>query len=182
MKLTTIVLVLLAGFAAIAAGWIYQSKIQPAVSSAELEIPLDIDYYLSGVRYRAMSKTGQLDYELRSPYLEHYKLEDISRIDTPRMNIYRNGQHWQAQSQMAELQHQTKVLSLIDDVIFERTDDEPVKMTTSLLSFDSNNDMVVSEKGVQIVSDKAQINADSGVFDLRRNIYSLNRASAVYYP
>lgn len=181
MKLTTVLLVLFAGIAAIAAGWIYQSKVVTGDAEDELEIPLNIDYYLSGVRYRSLTKAGRLDYELRSPYLEHYKLEDISRLNSPALNIYRNGDHWQARSRMAELQHQDEILKLIDDVVLQRTGDEPIKMTTNLLSFDANNDKVVSKNGVLIVSDNSRINADSAVFDLDQNIYSLSRASAVYY-
>lgn len=182
MKLTTLALVVLAGFAAIAAGWIYQSNVQPEVSEAELEIPMDIDYYLSGVRYRSLLKSGRIGFELRSPYLEHYKHEDISRVKTPEMDIFRNGQRWQARAQLAELQHQSEILEMIDDVIFERVDNDPVKMLTNLLSFDTNNDIVTGKNGVRIVSETAMINADSGVFNLNQNIYTLNQARAIYYP
>ena len=175
-------IVLFAGIAAIATGWIYQSKIQQTETSTELEIPLDIDYYLKGVSYRVMSKTGNLDYDLRSPYLVHYKQEDLSRIETPRMNIYRKDQHWHAQARSAELLHQSNTLNLIDNVSFKRTGEDPLTMNTALLSFDTNSDIVTGHNGVQIIVDKALIEADNAIFDLGKNIYSLNKTTAIYYP
>ncbi|MCP4433160.1 MAG: LPS export ABC transporter periplasmic protein LptC [Gammaproteobacteria bacterium] len=180
MKLTTIILVLLSGIVAIAVGWVYQSRIQHTESRAELEIPLDIDYYLSGVTYRVMSKTGNLDYDLKSPYLVHYKHEDLSRIETPLMNIYRKDQHWHIQARVAELLHQSDTFNLIDNVIFERKGKNPITMNTALLSFDIDNDIVTGQNGVQVISDNARIDADSAIFNLDKNIYSMSKTIAVY--
>ena len=180
MKPSLFIFVVFAGIAAIAFGWIYQSKIEPAISTSDLEIPLDIDYYLAEFSYRVMSKTGSLEYDLRSPYLEHYKLEDLSRIEMPLMNIYRK-QHWHVQARAGELSHRREILNLIDDVVFERKGDNPIKMETTLMIFDPNKDTVTGRNGVQITSGKSKINANSAVFDLERNIYSLNETAAVYY-
>ena len=180
MKPSTIMFVILAGIAAIAVGWVYQSSIKPTESISELEIPLDIDYYLAEFSYRVMSKTGSLKYDLRSPYLEHYRYEDLSRIETPLMNIYRKQHHWHARARVAEILHQTETLHLIDDVIFERKGDKPLTMKTALMSFDTKSNIITGRNGVQIVSGKSQIDADNAVFDLERNIYSLHRTTAVY--
>ena len=180
MKPSIFILVVFAGIAAVAVGWVYQSKIQPAVSTSGLEIPLDIDYYLSEFNYRVMSKTGSLEFDLRSPYLEHYKLEDLSRIEAPLMTIYRK-QNWQVQARAGELSHRREILNLIDDVVFERKGDNPLKMEAALMIFDNNRDTVTGRNGVQITSGKSIIDANSAVFDLERNIYSLNKTTAVYY-
>lgn len=179
MKPSILIFAVVFGIAAVAAGWIYQSKIQPAVSGTDIQIPLDIDYYLSEFTYRVMSKTGSLEYDLRSPYLEHYKVEDLSRIEAPLVNIYRE-HHWHAQARAGELLHQSEVLNLIDDAVLERKGDDPLKMKTALMTFDTNNDTVTGRNGVQVTSRNSIIDANSAVFDLGQNIYSLNRTSAVY--
>ncbi len=116
MKLSSIILVVAAGVIAIAVGWIYQSQNKSTDTRAKLEIPVDIDYYLSKVKYRVMAKSGDLDYELRSPYLQHFKREDISRMDKPEINIYRNGQQWQVEANTAEMKHKINTLELIENV------------------------------------------------------------------
>ncbi len=180
MKPSVFIFALFAGIAAIAAGWFYQSKIQPAVSTTGTDIPLDIDYYLAEFSYRVISEAGNLEYDLRSPYLEHYKLEDVSRIEAPLMNIYRK-QQWNARARAAELIHRSEILNLIDEVVFERKGDNPLKMTTALMTFDMQRDTITGRNGVRITSGKSVIDADSAVFDLERNTYSLNETTAVYY-
>lgn len=180
MKLSSIILVLGAGVIAIAVGWIYQSQKKPIEIRADLEIPVDIDYYLSKVKYRVMAKSGKLDYELRSPFLQHFKQEDISRIDRPEIDIYRKDQHWQVEAKTAEMRHQQNTLYLIDNVLMQRQGEEPMQLSTQLLRFESDNDLVIGEQGVTITSKNTQIDADRAVFDLEKNVYSLTNTKAVY--
>ena len=152
MKFSSVIILLLTGVVAIAAGWIYQSQTSISVAKSELEIPVDIDYYLSKVTYRVMNDEGNLDYRLRSPYLQHYKSEDISRLDAPEIDIYRNNEHWRVQATTAEMRHQENTLSLINDVAMEKQGDKPV-----------------------------QIRADKAVFDLDNNVYLLTNTKSIYY-
>ncbi len=181
MKLSSIVLVLGAGIIAIVIGWIYQSQNKPAENRTELEIPIDIDYYLSQLTYRAMAKSGALDYELRSPYLRHYRRDDISRIDTPEIDIYRNDQHWQVEANTAEILHQENILYLKDDVLMQRQSGDAMQLRTKLLRFESDNDLIIGEQGVTITGKNTNIDADGAVFELDKNLYSLTNAKAVYY-
>lgn len=116
MRFSSIAIVVVAGFIAIAVGWVYQSQTTTSVSKAELEIPIDIDYFLTQVKYRVMAKSGKLDYELRSPYLQHFKQQDISRLETPEIKIFRNQKPWQMQADRAELLHQENILEFINNV------------------------------------------------------------------
>lgn len=116
MKFSSIAIVVAAGFIAIAVGWIYQSQTSTSVSKPELEIPIDIDYFLTEVKVRVMAKTGKLDYELRSPYLRHFKQQDISRLETPEIKVFRNLEPWQMRADRADLLHQENILEFIDNV------------------------------------------------------------------
>lgn len=109
-------IVVAAGLVAIAVGWVYQSQTLTSVSKPELEIPVDIDYFLSQVKYRVMAKSGKLDYELRSPFLQHFKQQDISRLETPEIRVFRNQYPWQMQANSAELLHQENILEFVDNV------------------------------------------------------------------
>ncbi len=152
MKLARIALVVMAGIAAIAVGWIYQSQTSISISKQELEIPVGIDYYLSAVSFRAMDKNGKLHYALKTPYLQHFKSSDISRMDSPEMAIYRDSEIWQVQANSAEMLHQQNTVNLIDQVTMEKNGNKPVK-----------------------------INADKAVFDLDNNVYLLTNTRAIYY-
>ncbi len=116
MKFSSIAIVVAAGLIAIAVGWVYQSQTSTSVSKPELEIPVDIDYFLSQVKYRVMAKNGKLDYELRSSYLQHFKQQDISRLEMPEIKIFRNQEPWEMQADRAELQHQENILEFVDNV------------------------------------------------------------------
>ena len=152
MKLSGMFLILLAGLIAIAIGWMYQSQNKPLEIQSALEIPVDVDYYLEQFIYRVMNQSGSLDYVLRSPYLQHFKHEDISRIDAPTINIYRN-HDWQIAAKTAEMLHQQNSLNLIDDVLMQRQDGAFMQI----------------------------INADKAAFDLAENIYTLTNIRATYY-
>lgn len=181
MKPSSFIFAAFAVIAAVAVGWIYQSRIQPVISTDSREMPMDIDYYLAGINYRVMSKAGKLEYDLQSPYLEHYKLEDVSRIEAPRMNIYRK-QLWRAQARTGELLHRNETLNLIEDVTFERKGDNPLKMEAALMIFDIDRNTLSGHDGVQITARNSKIKANSAVFDLERDVYSLNNTTAVYHP
>ncbi len=152
MKLSSIIMLIITGVFAIAAGWVYQSQTSSSVAKPELEIPVDIDYYLSKVTYKVMNDEGNLDYSLSSPYLRHFKREDISRLDTPLIDIYRNNEHWRVQAKSAELLHQQNTLNLISNVAMEKTGNNPIT-----------------------------IKADKAVFDMDKNVYLLTNTKSIYY-
>ena len=81
MRPLTIIMVLITVLGAIAVGWVYESRSNNNLARAELEIPTDIDFFLSQLNYRVFNSSGDLDYQLQSPYLEHFIKNDISRID-----------------------------------------------------------------------------------------------------
>ena len=87
MRPSVLVVIFIAVVGAIAAGWIYQSKSKTTTQRPELEIPTDIDYFLAELKYRIFNQAGSLDYQLRSPYLEHFARDDISRVKQPVVDV-----------------------------------------------------------------------------------------------
>ena len=180
MKISSLFLLISAVVIAIAAGWIYQSQSKVSETHAQIEIPVDIDYYLSEVQFRVMNEEGVLDYQLRTPYLQHFRGDDISKMDKPEIDIYRKNQHWQVVAQTAELHHRLNTLKLIDNVLMEKQGDDPMLFSAEIMHFESDLDLVTSEQRVRLVSKNSQIDADKAVFDLDKNIYRFTNTRAVY--
>lgn len=147
MKFSNIAIVVAAGLIAIAVGWVYQSQTSTSVSKPELEIPVDIDYFLSQVKYRVMAKSGKLDYELRSPYLQHFKQQDISRLETPEIRIFRNQEPWQIQADSAELFHQENILEFIDNVRLQGKNTD-IRADKAIFDLDENVYRLTNTKAI----------------------------------
>jgi len=181
MKTSRLYLLIPAMVIAIAAGWIYQSKVGVKEPRTKLEIPVDIDYYLAEAKFRVMNQEGQLDYQMKTPYLQHIRGDDISEIDTPEIDIYRKNEHWQVTAQSARMMHKMNTLTLIDDVLMAKQGDKPMLFSAEIMHFESDLDLVTSERKVRMVSDKSSINADHAVFDLDKNIYRFTNTQAIYH-
>jgi len=100
---------------AIAVGWVYQSSSKDKIARPELEIPTDIDFFLSQLNYRVFNKSGNLDYQLQSPYLEHFIKDDISRIEHPMIRIYLASGDWKVKASRGSIIHQQEWVELDKD-------------------------------------------------------------------
>jgi LPS export ABC transporter protein LptC len=174
-------MVFTAVIAAIAVGWIYESRSKATVAGSELEIPTDIDFFLRSMKYRVFDKSGQLSYLLQSPYLEHFIKDDISRIKQPVIHVYRAGGDWQINATQGDILHQTEWLRFDKNVIMQRLGGDPVQIRSDSMLFKPELDLVSSGENVVIESDSAKITGNAAVFDLGTEVYSLKNTKAIYY-
>lgn len=181
MKLRILVLVLVLGVGAIAVGWIYESRLRPLTERADLVIPDNIDYYLVNLRYRAMNMEGNLDYEFESPRLEHYPHTDISTIEIPSLQIFRDESNWQVDANSGEFEHQENVLRLKEQVVMIRQGENPLRVNTDSISFEPDRDLVISDAAISMHSEQAVIEAETATFDLAGRIYRFSNTRATYY-
>ena len=181
MKSRILIFVLVLGIVAIAIGWVYESRLAPREETAELQIPDNIDYFLTNLNYRAVNESGELDYEFSSPRLEHHTLDDISLIETPLLNIYRAADQWQVNAQRGELQPRENLLWLHQQVVMQKFGADPFELQAESIRFEPDKDLVSSETSVLMRSKQARIEAEAAVFDLAAGIYRLNKTRAVYY-
>ena len=181
MRPLTSVMVLIAVLGAIAVGWIYESRSKDILVGLELEIPTDIDFFLSGMNYRVFDKSGNLDYQLHSPYLEHFIKDDISRIEQPMIRVYRESGDWQVKASRGNILHRQEWLQLDSNVVMQKLGGDSIQFRSESMLFKPELDLVVSEVNVIIESDRAKISGDEAVFDLRNEIYSLKNTRAIYY-
>ena len=181
MKSRLLIFVLVLGFIAIAAGWIYESQLSSRIKPAKLEIPDNIDYFLTNMNYRAIGASGQLDYEFSSPRLEHRPLNDVSLIEVPALNIYRESVHWRVNALMGELQHGPNLLWLRQQVVMQKIGETPFELQTESVRFDPENNLVSIDSSVLLKSPQTRTEADAAVFDLAGKIYRLTGPRTVYY-
>jgi len=181
MKLRLLVLVIILGICAIALGWVYESRLRPEDEKTDLNIPSNIDYFLTNLHYRAMNIEGTLDYEFNSPRLEHYPGADVSNIEQPSVQIYRETDHWLVDALDGELLHGENILRLRNQVVIQKRGDNPFQMYTESIRFEPDRDLVSSEAKVLIRSKQGQIEAEQAVFDLAGQIYRFSKTHSVFY-
>ena len=180
MNLRMLVLVIILGIAAIALGWVYESRLRPQDEKAELIIPNNIDYFLTNLHYRAMNTQGTLDFEFNSPRLEHYPSTDVSDIAAPSLKIYREDDHWLVDALNGEFLHRDNLLRLRNQVVIQKLGDNPIQMYTESIRFEPDRNLVTSEAKVLMRSNQAQIEAEQAIFDLAAKVYRFNKAHSVY--
>lgn len=181
MKSRALIFVIVLGAVAIAAGWIYESRWRASIETTELVIPDNIDYFLTELNYRAVDASGQLDYEFSSRRLEHHPRDDVSRIEVPSLNIYRQSDNWKVKALKGELQHQDNRLWLREQVVMQKTGADSFELLTESIRFEPEQDLVSSDTAVTMRSKQATIEADTAVFDLAGKIYRLSNTRAVYF-
>jgi lipopolysaccharide export system protein LptC len=181
MKTRLWILVVILGIGAIAVGWIYESRLRAPVDRADLVIPENIDYFLTNLRYRSMTPEGKIDFEFDSRRLEHYPRTDVSNIEQPSLQIYRDRDQWQVDALNGEFQHQDNLFRLRQQVVMQKQGDNPMQMYTESIRFEPDHDLVSSEAKVLMQSKQARIEADRAEFDLAGKVYRFKKTSAVYY-
>jgi LPS export ABC transporter protein LptC len=177
----TIIMVFITVLGAIAVGWVYESRSKNNLARPELEIPTDIDFFLSQLNYRVFNSSGGLDYQLQSPYLEHFIKNDISRIEQPVIQVFREGGDWQVEALNGTIFHQQEWVQLDNNVVMEQMGAESIRVRSDSILFKPGQDLVSTKTTVIIESNGARITGDQAIFDLRNEVYSLNNTRAIYY-
>lgn len=180
MKLRLLVFILVLGVLAIAVGWIYESRLRAPAQPARLDIPDNIDYFLTNLHYRAIGADGRLDYEFESRRLEHRPLSDTSLIEQPALRIFRDAERWRVSARQGELRHADNLMWLRRQVVAQKSGGMPFELRTESMRFDPERDLVQSDSGVLLYSPRGRIEADSAVFDLAGQVHRLIRARALY--
>ena len=174
-------IVLIAGLIAIAVGWIYQSRFTTIETRSTLEIPSNIDYFMTNFKYRSIDQAGHLDFQFQSRYLEHYIKEDISRIEAPVVLAYRQNSNWRVEADTGEMYHEANTMLLRDNVVMQKLGNDPMQVRSESFMFEPDRDLVIGDQGLVIESPNVRISADKGVFDLQNQVYKLKNTRAVYY-
>ena len=180
-KSRLLVFVIIFGIAAIAVGWVYESNLRPKEKEAKLVIPDDIDYFMTNMHYRAFNATGELDFHLYSPRLEHYPHNDVSNIEVPSMQIYTKSDPWQIDAISGEFLHRKNLMRLRQEVVMQKQETQPMQVYTESIRFELNRDLVTAESDILMLSQQARIEAEHAVFDLAGKVYRFKNTRTVYH-
>jgi lipopolysaccharide export system protein LptC len=178
IKAPIVAVIAVATVAAIVIGWLYEPE--KTISRPDLKIPTNIDYFLSGVQYKSMNNKGNLDFMMQTPYLEHLTVSNISLIDKPTMQIYRDAGDWWVESLSGKLYHEHNSLQLEDNVVMQREGRNPLQVQSEVMLFQPDLDLISANKSIQIKSDTATIHGSEAIFDLKNQVYSLKNTKAIY--
>jgi len=181
MKTRVIILIVVLGVGAVLIGWVYESQLRQQVTSRELVVPDNIDYFLANLDYRAIGADGRLEYEFRSPRLEHFPRDDLSMIQTPSLQIHGHRDDWRVNAEEGEFQHGENLLTLRRDVVMNREGADPLRLTTESIRFEPDRDLVTTDTEVVIETRHGRIEAARASFDLANGIYRFTRSSATYH-
>ncbi len=181
MKLRLLLATLILIAAALLIGrYVDRQRILPGEGD-NLSMPDNIDYYLSQVDYRAMNDQGRLNYHLRTPHLEHYIREDISRIEQPELELFSDQSHWSLQSGKGTLQHQQEQFELTRAVVLKRQSPRnPVQLNTSEMQLLARVNIVHIPQPLTLKTPTLDLQADSARIHLNRDQLFFSNVKATY--
>ena len=180
MKYRLSILIALLGISAVLFGWVYESKLRFQIGTRELVVPDNIDYFFANLDYRSIDDSGRLDYEFHSPRVEHYPRGDVSRIQTPSLQIYSEPDGWKVDALEGEFLHADNLLRLRRQVVMERGGADPLQVLTESIRFEPDRELISSEASVVIESRRGRIEAERASFDLAAGIYRFTNSRGVY--
>ena len=183
MKPRLLLLILLLIGGALLIGWFYDEQSAMTQAREELQIPDNIDYYLSQVDYRAMNDQGQLNYRLQTPYLEHYIREDSSHIQQPRFQILGQPSQWDIRAEQAILQHREERFELKHQVELRRqSGSEALQLDTALMILLARDKIVDIPQALTLKTPTLDLQADSALIHINNELYQFTGVKATYQP
>ncbi len=81
---------------------------------------------------------------------------------------------------LGQFQHQQNRLLLQQKVVVQKQGSNPLQLNSESISFEPDRNLVSADTGVSMRAKNTRIEAESGRFDLRENIYHLHQARAIY--
>ncbi len=182
MKSNYLLIIIIFISAALGLGWFFDK--QPAdITSSSLEVPDNIDYYLSNLKYRSMNQQGSVHYLLNSPYLEHYIQQNISHLKQPDMQFYGDKSEWIIQAETGRLYHIEEQFELEHQVKLTRSSKlQPMLLTTSLMILKAQKDLIEVPQAMHVTTKNAKLQAASAVLSMDQNQYHFKGVSAIYKP
>lgn len=161
-------------------GWFFEHS-DKQQAEAPLEIPDNIDYYLVKSHWKGFNDQGLLQYQLRSPYLEHFLREDISMMTQPDILYHSDDANWSIQAENGKMQHKDETIELSSNVRIRRDNaEEPMLITSEHLRLEPTAELAHFDQPLQMDTPQLSLQAQSAVLQMERGQHLFNRVSAVY--
>ena len=137
---------------ALAAGY---WNIRPASFTPQtVQAPLQPDFFMDNPRIRQLNEQGQPTYDLISKQATHQVGKDVTELDEPRLQYYREGeqQPWQLQARYGEITANGDRVELSQNVIIEQqlSGQATRRLATPALSVFPARDYAETDRSVRI--------------------------------
>jgi LPS export ABC transporter protein LptC len=180
MKLRFLLMFIVTLVGAIVAGWFFDRQNLPIVQN-QLQIPDNIDYYLSGVKLKTYNKQGSPGYQLNSPYLEHFVREDISLIQQPDIRYFSADADWLMAANQGKLIHQEDIIELQQKASIKRNQlNSPMLLTSEQMIFNPDQETVELPVALRMKNNQLDLKAQSAMLDMKHEHHIFQRVNATY--
>jgi LPS export ABC transporter protein LptC len=179
MKARFIFLVLSGTVIALVSGWLLdESRI--TTTQNPLEVPDNIDYYLTNVNFLAFNDQGDTRFRLQAPHLEHHIREDTSELTQPSLDYHADSGQWKLSADRGSFQHGSEIFQLRDQARIRRLNINPFTLDSTLFIFESQTERLTVPQALQIESPSLRLKAQSAVLNMKTSRHQFNGVMATY--
>ncbi len=180
MKLRFLLMFIVTLIGAIIAGWFFDRQHLSIVQNP-LQIPDNIDYYLSGVKLKTFNQQGTPGYQLNSPYLEHFVREDISIIQQPDIRYFSDSADWLMAAEQGKLIHREDIIELQQKASIKRNQiNSSMHLTSEQMIFNPDQETVELPVALRMQKDQLDLKAQSALLDMKHEHHVFQRVNAIY--
>jgi len=165
---------------AVVAGWFFDRKNLPIVQNP-LQIPDNIDYYLTEVKIKTFDQQGSPSYQLNSPYLEHFVREDISIIQQPDIRYFDTNADWIITADQGKLMHKSETVELHRKASIQRNQIRgSMHLTSEQMIFNPDQETVKLPVALRMQNENLDLKAQSAMLDMKNEHHVFQGVNATY--
>jgi len=128
--------------------------------------PHYVDAYAKDFTMLAMDERGQPYYTLTAELMEHFNDTGESEITEPVFNINRDNDVWVISARRGTIDDDNIWVTLNDDVVMlQKNTDNPLKLTTSEMRYNTRTQIADSDKRVHITQGELSLKSNGMVFN-----------------
>ena len=148
--------------------------------TVRLQIPNNIDYYLTDTKQKSYKSDGSIDFTLNSDLLEHFKQEDKSTLVKPDVVVNRSNT-WQITAHQGNFFHPEEIITFNKNALMvKKNTNDPFFVKSDTLLFNIQQDLVISESDVKVSAKTWFLKAKNMTLDMNKEIHQFNHVTARY--
>jgi LPS export ABC transporter protein LptC len=180
MKLRFLLMFLITLIVAVVAGWFFDRQNLP-IAQNPLQIPDNIDYYLTEVKMKTFDQQGSPSYLLNSPYLEHFVREDVSIIQQPDIRYFDKNADWIMTAEQGKLMHQSEIFELHQKASIQRNQTKGfMHLTSEQMIFNPDLETVKLPVALRMQDKNLDLKAQSAMLDMKNEHHIFQGVNAIY--
>jgi len=161
---------------ALFSSWLLRS-IEQDDSVITKDTPINRDYYLEEFSTVIMDETGSPYYRLSSPHLDHYPVNQITKIRKPKLLIYNTKEYpWKLNANNARISNQGNLIYFNGDVKLDKSSaniNENIVIIADELSVFIKEQFAESKSRVTIIQGNNSVQANGMELDLKKHSLEL---------